>query len=605
MKLFGKGLAFGAVAALALGSAARRAGQSVRRRADHLHHHHRSGRRLRHLRPPRRASTWSGTCRARQVVVQNVPGAGHIVGTNTLYAAAPDGLTIGSFNTGLINSQLLEREGIQFDLSQMSWIGKAATDTRSLVVSKDCPYQSIDDMKAAPEPIKMAAAGVGSAAYIDTILIGEALGLNLEIIPGFEGTEGEMSHDARRGLRPGRHAPLRCSPSSRTATASSSCRSAARRPRAFRRRATSPSATNGQAIIAIIDALSEISRLTAGPPGIPEDRLQILRDAYMAALTDPDLIAEAQQLDIPIEPAAGDVVAERVQAALEPDAGDAGAAPGSDEGRIAAPGTAPLGTADQGHGTQPDVLHARGDADVALSADADGDRGPHRRLLRRPAGPWRQARHRPPDPLRLRHGPDGGRRLPARHAFGRPHRRRHSEHPLRRARRRPDGGHRHRRLRHDQEGPGRPGARREPRRVRHRRRDRRAVPGAAHAGDQADRAVLQPGGILPAGAARHHLHRHALRRQSPEGPDRRLPRPDDLLRRPRPVDRRRPLHLRPALPVGRRRRHHRRDRRLRHPRDDRARRAAHRRSTCPPERPRATRSAKSGTASSTASATGG
>src|ERR687889_334791 len=41
-----------------------------------------------------------------QVIVQNIPGAGHIVGTNTLFAAEPDGLTIGSFNTGLINSQL-------------------------------------------------------------------------------------------------------------------------------------------------------------------------------------------------------------------------------------------------------------------------------------------------------------------------------------------------------------------------------------------------------------------------------------------------------------------------------------------------------------------
>src|SRR5688572_18579923 len=90
-----------------------------------------------------------------QVIVQNIPGAGHIVGTNTFFAAEPDGLTIGSFNTGLINSQLLGREGIQFDLAQMSWIGKAATDTRSLVVSKDCEYQSIEDMKAADEPIKM------------------------------------------------------------------------------------------------------------------------------------------------------------------------------------------------------------------------------------------------------------------------------------------------------------------------------------------------------------------------------------------------------------------------------------------------------------------
>jgi tripartite-type tricarboxylate transporter receptor subunit TctC len=37
-----------------------------------------------------------------RVVVRNVPGAGHIVGANTIYAAKADGLTIGMFNTGLI-----------------------------------------------------------------------------------------------------------------------------------------------------------------------------------------------------------------------------------------------------------------------------------------------------------------------------------------------------------------------------------------------------------------------------------------------------------------------------------------------------------------------
>ncbi len=41
-------------------------------------------------------------------VVKNVPGAGHIVGANTIYASKPDGLTIGIFNTGLIYNQVLE-----------------------------------------------------------------------------------------------------------------------------------------------------------------------------------------------------------------------------------------------------------------------------------------------------------------------------------------------------------------------------------------------------------------------------------------------------------------------------------------------------------------
>ena len=56
-----------------------------------------------------------------KVVVRNMPGAGHIIGANFLYAAKPDGLTIGTFNTGLIYAQLVGREGIQFDLTKMSW----------------------------------------------------------------------------------------------------------------------------------------------------------------------------------------------------------------------------------------------------------------------------------------------------------------------------------------------------------------------------------------------------------------------------------------------------------------------------------------------------
>src|SRR4051812_19647971 len=50
-----------------------------------------------------------------RVLVKNVPGAGNIIGANTIYAARPDGLTIGMFNTGLIYDQLIRRNGVMFD----------------------------------------------------------------------------------------------------------------------------------------------------------------------------------------------------------------------------------------------------------------------------------------------------------------------------------------------------------------------------------------------------------------------------------------------------------------------------------------------------------
>ncbi len=250
-----------------------------------------------------------------QVVVENMPGAGHIVGTNFLYAAEPDGLTIGSFNTGLLITQLLDREGVQFDLSKMSWIGKAATDTRSLVVSKDCAYQSVEEMKAASEPVKLAAAGVGSAAYTDTIMISQALDLPIEVIPGFEGNEGEMS--MLRGEVCGQvGSTSSLQPFVENGSGKFILQVGGKAPEGVPQAREIATTDRGKAIIAVIDAQSEIARLTAGPPGIPEERLNALREAYMAALTDPDLLAEAKKLDIPIEPAAGDVVEKRVQAAL-------------------------------------------------------------------------------------------------------------------------------------------------------------------------------------------------------------------------------------------------------------------------------------------------
>src|SRR5438105_4218027 len=98
-------------------------------------------------------------------IVRNVPGAGHIVGANTIYAAKPDGLTIGMFNTGLIYDQLLKREGVLFDLNKFSWIGKAANDTRALMVSNKSGFKNIDDILKTKAQIKFASSGVGSAAY--------------------------------------------------------------------------------------------------------------------------------------------------------------------------------------------------------------------------------------------------------------------------------------------------------------------------------------------------------------------------------------------------------------------------------------------------------
>ena len=249
-------------------------------------------------------------------VVQNVPGAGHVIGTNQLYAAAPDGLTVGTFNTGLIYGQVMELDGIEFDLQRMGWIGKAASDSRVLVVGKESGFRSFEELQSSERPILLASSGFANASHIDSLLLSRALDFPIKMVLGFSGNEAEMSImrgdeiDGMIGsfssLRPfvengyGRYLlrvgemPGPPIPDARDLVDSD----------------------EGAAMVNLIASRTQLGRLTAGPPGIPADRLKRLRGAYRTALDDPDLRAEAKRMKIPIVPLDGAVLAQRIDGAL-------------------------------------------------------------------------------------------------------------------------------------------------------------------------------------------------------------------------------------------------------------------------------------------------
>ena len=95
------------------------------------------------------------------IIVKNIPGAGHIVGVNQLYAAKPNGLTIGTFSRALIATQAAKVRGIKFDLAKMSWLGSCASDPRAFVVSKHPPYKTLDDVVKSTEKVTFASHGMG------------------------------------------------------------------------------------------------------------------------------------------------------------------------------------------------------------------------------------------------------------------------------------------------------------------------------------------------------------------------------------------------------------------------------------------------------------
>ena len=129
-------------------------------------------------------------------VVRNMPGAGHIIGANYLYASKPDGLTIGTFNTGLIYNQLVGLDSLKADLTKMSWIGKASTDPRAVMVSATSPIKTFADLQASKQII-FSTSGVGSGGYAETKVLSEMLNLPIKLVTGYNGNDDQLA--MRRG----------------------------------------------------------------------------------------------------------------------------------------------------------------------------------------------------------------------------------------------------------------------------------------------------------------------------------------------------------------------------------------------------------------------
>jgi tripartite-type tricarboxylate transporter receptor subunit TctC len=249
------------------------------------------------------------------VVVRNMPGAGHLIGTNAIYASKPDGLTIGTFNTGLIYNQIIKRKGVRFDLTKMSWVGKAANDARGIAVAIQSPIMRYADLVAQKQPVNFAAAGIGSAAYVETVMLASVLKWPVKVLTGYNGNDDQLA--MRRGEIVGAiSARSTWDPVEKNGYARYIAQIGGDRSD-VPQLATLVGDPAARSLIALVQTQGDISRLTAGPPGIPADRLAALRGAFRAAMADNEFLARTSKLGLPVQPAYGDAVLAMVKQALD------------------------------------------------------------------------------------------------------------------------------------------------------------------------------------------------------------------------------------------------------------------------------------------------
>ena len=122
-------------------------------------------------------------------VIENMTGAGGLIGINHVYKAAkPDGLTIGTPIGTMFVDQLIGKPGIEFDGRKFEYIGAPAQDTQLLIVHKRTGIKTVEQWLTHPTPVKFGSTGPGSANESIPKIAKEALTLPLQVVSGYKGS---------------------------------------------------------------------------------------------------------------------------------------------------------------------------------------------------------------------------------------------------------------------------------------------------------------------------------------------------------------------------------------------------------------------------------
>lgn len=251
------------------------------------------------------------------IIVQNMPGGGHLIATRHLYSLAKrDGLTIASLSRSIPNQEIfLGSAEAKYRSTDFSWLGSITDEVQVCVVRHDVPVKTFDDLKTVPKPVAMGGQGRGIEPSDYGRLLREIFNANVHVIDGYTGTgprrvaleQGELggvcgwswtsvkgtSQEwldkgfirvvAQLGMKP--HPEL-----------------TERKVPFLLDKAPDPTSRR---LMEVLFSRLAIGRPILAPPGVPPDRLELLRAAFDKTMKDSAFLTETSKLGLEVDPIGG------------------------------------------------------------------------------------------------------------------------------------------------------------------------------------------------------------------------------------------------------------------------------------------------------------
>lgn len=253
------------------------------------------------------------------VIIQNMPGGGHMLATNHMYNVAPkDGTMIATVNQSVPTHQVLDGRGARYDAAKFNWIGALVDRNQTFAVWHTAGVKTFADLKT--KEVIAGATGEGSSGFRYPTAINNIFGTKIKIIKGYKSTD-EIRVALQRG-------EVNAQATSLGSYLTENPEWVTEKKMIFLLQigtkrdpliADAPLWTElaqnpeDRAVLNLIGGAINLGRPFLAPPGLPAERVALLRKAFNATVNDPAFKADADKQRLTVNPLTGDEVANIVQ----------------------------------------------------------------------------------------------------------------------------------------------------------------------------------------------------------------------------------------------------------------------------------------------------
>ena len=259
-------------------------------------------------------------------IVQNMPGAAMLISANYTYnGAARDGTVIGHWSGPLILQHMMGNPAVQFDGRKFGWVGMPTADQLICITTERSGIRTAEDWRKSKTRVKLGAIGPGTSGTDDTKLLAAATDFPLQLIEGYKGTAdiriaaetGEVDGTCAFGWQSAKVTWANALKAKQIHVVLQTMLESHPELKGVPLAIDYAKTDEGKKLLRIASELYGKQRLYSLPPQVPEPRVRTLQKAFMSALKDPQLVAEAEKAKLEIDPIDGPGVEKMVNGLYE------------------------------------------------------------------------------------------------------------------------------------------------------------------------------------------------------------------------------------------------------------------------------------------------